>query len=58
MGDARGFYESVRSACAAKSEIELSLNANGTRRAGRVRCTIPVEPPPPDLKVIRALPAP
>ncbi|MGZ8295559.1 MAG: hypothetical protein ACXW27_02290 [Allosphingosinicella sp.] len=58
MGDANGFYETVRSACAAKSEIELSLTANGTSRSGRVKCTAPVDPPPPDLKVVRALPAP
>lgn len=58
MSDANGFYETVRSACAAKSEIELSLTANGTSRSGRVKCTAPVTPPPPDLKVIRALPAP
>jgi hypothetical protein len=56
MADPLAFYERVRAVCASGGEVALSLSANGKPRTERVKCSVPVEPPPPDLKIVHALP--
>ncbi|MGY4397732.1 hypothetical protein ACVWZA_002929 [Sphingomonas sp. UYAg733] len=56
MADPSGFYRAIVAKCAARSEVALVLNANGVPRTARAPCTVAVEPPLPEMKLIRALP--
>ncbi|HEY0012189.1 MAG TPA: hypothetical protein VGB79_04980 [Allosphingosinicella sp.] len=52
--EAAAFYEAVRSRCEINGSINVVVNGERGRRAHRVRCDTAVEPPPPELTVVRA----
>ena len=58
MADSKDYYDKVSAACAAGSEIEIRLRIKGNERTRRVKCTVAVNPPPNDIRIVRALPAP
>jgi hypothetical protein len=51
-------YEEVRLACATGSVVLVRLRGGGGEEKRSVRCTTPVEPAYPDIRIRRALPIP
>lgn len=56
LQDPSGFYVAVLESCRRRTSVPVTLRGERGRRTEHVRCDIAVDPPPPEIEVVRALP--
>lgn len=56
MAEPLRFYEKLAGSCSRRDSVSLQLSVDGVQAQREIRCTISVEPAPPQIRVRRALP--
>lgn len=57
MANPARFHEILRKRCGTGAKVAVVIGSGSAQRTETVKCTVPVDQPPPELRVMRALPA-
>jgi len=58
MPDPKRFYQVTQTRCENGSQVTVVVGPDSAQHSAVFKCSVAVQPPPPELKVVHALPSP